>query len=75
MKELLHELRLDTPIQGMDVSSYIAQLLEKNDNQEIEIERGKLSVAMLKQMNNHSRLVLDGYKYKLKASELKNIES
>lgn len=75
MKELLHELRLDTPIQGMDVGSYIAQLLEKNDNQEIEIERGKLSVAMLKQMNNHSRLVLDAYKYKLKASELKNIES
>lgn len=75
MKELLHELRLDTSIQGMDVSSYIAQLLEKNDNQEIEIERGKLSVAMLKQMNNHSRLVLDAYKYKLKASELKNIES
>jgi len=74
MKELLHELRLDTLIQGMDVSSYIAQLLEKNDNQEIEIERGKLSVAMLKQMNNHSRLVLDAYKYKLKASELKNIE-
>ena len=75
MKELLHELRLDTSIQGMDVSSYIAQLLEKNDNQEVEIERGKLSVAMLKQMNNHSRLVLDAYKYKLKASELKNIES
>lgn len=75
MKELLHELKLDTPIQGMDVSSYIAQLLERNDNQEIEIERGKLSVAMLKQMNNHSRLVLDAYKYKLKVSELKNIES
>lgn len=75
MKELLHELRLDTPIQGKDVSSYIAQLLEKNDNQEIEIERGKLSVAMLKQMNNHSRLVLDAYKFKLRASELKNIES
>ena len=62
MKNLLHELRLDTQIQGMDLSQYMAQMLEKNDRQEIEIEKGKLSVAMIKQMNNHSRLMLDAYK-------------
>lgn len=75
MKNLLHELRLDTQIQGMDLSQYMAQMLENNDRQEIEIEKGKLSVAILKQMNNHSRLMLDAYKYKLKASESKEIES
>lgn len=75
MKNLLHELRLDTQIHGMDLSSYMAELLEKNDRNEIEIEKGKLSVAILKQMNNHSRLVLDAYKYKQKAREVNERES
>lgn len=45
---------------------YMADLLELNDNQQIEIERGKLSVAILKQMNNVSRLQLDAAKLELK---------
>lgn len=59
----------------MDLSSYMAELLEKNDRNEIEIEKGKLSVAILKQMNNDSRLVLDAYKCKQKAREVNERES
>ena len=34
-----------------------------DEKQEIEIERGKLSVAVLKQMNNRSRLLLDAARF------------
>jgi hypothetical protein len=33
------------------------------------MERGKLSVSVLKQMNNRSRLLLDSAKYELKTKE------
>ena len=59
---------LNQEIAGKPMMQYMADLLELNDNQQIEIERGKLSVAILKQMNNVSRLQLDAAKYALKAS-------
>ncbi|MDT3388115.1 MAG: hypothetical protein LIR46_10210 [Bacteroidota bacterium] len=57
---------LNQEIAGKPMMQYMADLLELNDNQQIEIERGKLSVASLKQMNNVSRLQLDAAKYELK---------
>ena len=48
---------------------YMADLLESNEQKDIEIERGKLSVAILKQMNNYSRLKLDAAKFMLKSAE------
>lgn len=61
---------LDTTIGGTNTMEYMANLLERNDKQAIEIERGKLSVAILKQMNNRSRLLLDAAKYELKKQEV-----
>jgi hypothetical protein len=66
----MKNFELETKIQGRDAMSYMASLIEKNEKNEIEIERGKLSVAVLKQMNNRSRLLLDAAKYELKAREL-----
>lgn len=60
---------METPIEGMNAMEYMASLIEKNENQGIEIERGKLSVAILKQMNNRSRLLLDAAKYELRKAE------
>ena len=60
---------LETKIQGKPIIEYMANLIEKNEKQEIEIERGKLSVSILKQMNNRSRLLLDAAKYELKRQE------
>lgn len=59
---------LDTPIAGKSTMEYMANLLEQNEKQELDIERGKLSVAVLKQMNNRSRLLIDAaqFEYKLK---------
>lgn len=61
---------LDTQIAGKDVMTYMAELLEKNENKEIEIERGKLAIATLKQMNNRCRLLLDASKLELKKVQL-----
>lgn len=65
----MNRFGLGTNISGIDQQKYMAQLLEKNEKQEIEIERGKLSVAILKQMNNRSRLLLDAAKFELKEKE------
>lgn len=62
-------LGLNEKIAGMPLPQYMAQLLEKNERQEIEIERGKLTVSILKQMNNHSRLLLDAEKLKYKLAQ------
>ena len=72
----MNKFDLDVKIQGVDAVKYMASLIEKNEKQEIDIERGKLNVAVLKQMNNRSRLLLDAAKYELKVRELeKNEES
>lgn len=60
---------LDTQIKGVNAMEYMAGLIEQNEAQQIEIERGKLSVSVLKQMNNRSRLLLDAAKFELKKAE------
>ena len=68
--ENVKKFGLDQNIGGVDAMEYMAKLIEKNENQEIEIERGKLAVGLLKQMNNRSRLLLDAAKFELKCKEL-----
>lgn len=63
---------LNQNIDGMDAMAYMAKLIKKNEKQEIEIERGKLAVGLLKQMNNRSRLLLDAAKFELKCKELED---
>lgn len=57
---------LNQTVSGKDLPHYMASLIEENEAQAIEIERGKLSVSILKQMNNYSRLALDAAKFELK---------
>ena len=57
---------LDTQIEGKDVVEYLADLIEKNDEQQVEVERCKLTVSIVKQMNNRIRLALDAAKFALK---------
>lgn len=61
---------LDQKVEGVGVMEYMAKLLEKNESQELEIERGKLAVGLLKQMNNRSRLLLDAAKFEIKCKEM-----
>lgn len=61
--------QLEQKVEGKDMMQFMEDLLEKNEKQEIEIERGKLSVSILKQMNNYSRLKLDAEKFELKKVE------
>ena len=65
----MERFALETKVDGMTLDVFMAQMLEKNERQEIEIERGKLAVGILKQMNNRSRLLLDAAKFELKSRE------
>ncbi len=69
MEKKNNNFDLDVPIMGMEPQEYMAKLLEKNENQTIEIERAKTNVAILKQMNNRSRIMLDAAKFRLKEKE------
>lgn len=60
---------LNVKIAGKSAADYMSDLIERNENQQIEIERAKQSVAILKQMNNHSRIKLDAAKFELKERE------
>lgn len=60
---------LGVQTQNVGLQEYMATLLERNEKQQVEIERGKLSVSILKQMNNRSRLLLDAAKFELKERE------
>ena len=57
-------------INGMSIENYICNLIEKNDTNMIEIERGKLTVSALKQLNNHLRYQLDVVKFKTKQASI-----
>jgi hypothetical protein len=65
---------LSTKISGKSAIDYMSELISRNERHEIEIERGKLSVAVLKQMNNRSRLLLDAAKFELKEHEVARAE-
>lgn len=69
----MDRFELEQKVSGKNVTAYMAELLEKNEKLEIEIERGKLSVAILKQMNNRSRLLLDAAKFELKKGETEKV--
>ncbi len=69
IEDLKKEFKLDTAIKGKSLNDYLAELMEKNERLEMEIERGKLDVAFSKQMNNYSRLLLDASKHELKRRE------
>ena len=75
MKTTAERFELNTKVMGKSTMNYMADLLKKNENQEIEIERGKLSGGILKQMNNRSRLLLDAQKFELKEKEMKSSKS
>lgn len=50
---------LDQRIGGKDMNAYLATLAEKNECQELEIERGKLAIGLANAMTKHSRACLD----------------
>ena len=65
----MDKFELTANVRGKNAMEYMTGLLEQNEAQQIEIERGKLAVSILKQMNNRSRLLLDAAKFELKKSE------
>lgn len=60
---------LDLQVAGVSIDQYLCDLLEKNEKQEIEIERCKQAVNIVKQKNNVSRLRLDATKLQQKIAE------
>lgn len=64
---------LNVQIKGVPAMQYMANLIEENESKQIEIERGKLSISVLKQMNNRSRLLIDAAKFELKEKEAEEL--
>lgn len=64
----------DQNVNGKPLEQSLAELIERNERNEIELERAKVSIAVYRQMNNLSRLKLEAAKFELAAKqfELKN---
>lgn len=62
----MNQFKTDIKVEGKDFQEFMADLLERNDKKQVEIEVTKQNVAIIKQMNNHSRILLDAAKYELK---------
>lgn len=71
MEKIKQRFEFNAKVMGQEPMDYMASLLEKNEKQDIEIERGKLSVSILKQMHNRNRLLIDAAKFELKEMESK----
>lgn len=56
-------------INGKSMLSYMANLLERNDSNKIEIERCREANKTLRQMNNQMRLQLESDKFEYKRNE------
>ena len=65
---------LDQKIENYSVADYIAKQLENIEAKEVEIEKEKVKISFLKQLNNHSRLRLDAAKFALKKAEIELAE-
>ena len=65
---------LDQKIDNYSVADYIAKQLENIEAKEVEIEKEKVKISFLKQLNNHSRLRLDAAKFSLKKAEIELAE-
>ena len=65
----MERFELGVKIKGVNAMQYMADLIEKNEALQIDIERSKQINSALKQMNNRSRLLLDAAKFELKEKE------
>lgn len=68
---------LNAMIEGREIPAFLADFIERNEEAKVDLERGKLTISALKQLNNYSRLALDAEKFKLKQMEagIKKIEN
>ncbi len=56
---------LDVRVSGKPIMKYMADLLERNDKRQIDIDRARINVHLLKQMNNRSRLMIEAARHEL----------
>ena len=57
---------LNQKIDGMSLHEFMASQIEKNEKGELELEKAKITIGYLKQMNNVSRLSIDAARTDLK---------
>lgn len=60
---------LDVKVNGVGAMEYMASLIEKNEKEELDVERGRITIGVLKQMNNRSRLLIDAERLKQQREE------
>ena len=61
---------LDQKINGVSAPQYLANQLEKMELDGVNLEKEKIKISYMKQMNNYLRLSLDAAKFLQKKAEL-----
>lgn len=68
MEELKNKV-IDLSVSGMPIESYFSKLLEDWENDKIEKEKLEMTNAVLKQLNNRNKNVIDACRVELKYKE------
>lgn len=73
MEDVRKRFGLDTKIMGKEPLEYISNLIERIQNQQVEIECAKAEIAGMKQFNNTVKNHIDATRVVLKEIELKTL--
>ena len=71
MEKVLTKTVIGQKVSGLSMENYLAQMLEKIEEGNLEREKMELTIAVSKQFNNRHKNIIDAYRVELKASESK----
>lgn len=74
MKNVLKEKVINQNVGGMSMENYLSDLLAKLDKEEIDKVSCESKIAVLKQLNNRHKNVIDAQRVMLKQAEFENMK-
>lgn len=74
MKNVLKEKVINQNVGGMPMENYLSDLLAKLDKEEIDKVSCESKIAVLKQLNNRHKNVIDAQRVMLKQAEFETMK-
>lgn len=74
MKNVLEEKVINQNVGGMPMENYLSDLLAKLDKEEIDKVSCESKIAVLKQLNNRHKNVIDAQRVMLKQAEFETMK-
>lgn len=74
MKNVLEEKVINQNVGGMSMENYLSDLLAKLDKEEIDKVSCESKIAVLKQLNNRHKNVIDAQRVMLKQAEFETMK-